>query len=82
MKITIHVRLLLTALLDADGETYSYDLARKLGMLPGSAYAVLRRFESTGWVTSRPETNPPPGRPPRRYFQLTDAGHIAAQRHG
>lgn len=80
MRMTLHVRLLLTALLDHPDETYGFELARELDLLPGTVYPILRRFETTGWVTSRPETNPPDDRPPRTYYQLTRAGQIAAHR--
>lgn len=44
----------------------------------GTVYPILDRLAEQGWVTSYPETDPHPGRPPRRYYELSGEGRAAA----
>ncbi|NNN31886.1 PadR family transcriptional regulator [Streptomyces sp. S3(2020)] len=43
----------------------------------GTVYPILERLAKQGWITSFEETAPHPGRPARRYYELTAAGRIA-----
>lgn len=45
----------------------------------GTVYPILERLAKQGWITSFQETAPHPGRPARRYYELTAAGRIAAE---
>lgn len=40
----------------------------------GTVYPILDRLLRVGWVSSWEETGPHPGRPARRYYELTGAG--------
>lgn len=60
---------------DPDGRHWGYDLSRVAGVSSGVLYPMLTRFLEQGLVTDGwedPEERS--GRPPRRYYQLTDAG--------
>jgi PadR family transcriptional regulator PadR len=65
----------------ANEEFYGYDLVQKLKeaegttMREGIIYPVLARLQDDGFVTSvkRPSTSGPP----RKYYQITDAGRTA-----
>ncbi|MFC8241463.1 PadR family transcriptional regulator [Streptomyces chartreusis] len=46
--------------------------------LPGTVSPILDRLAEHGWVTSREETPPHPGRPARRFYELTGAGRQKA----
>ena len=57
------------------------------GLLPGTTWPVLHRFEARGLVTSRWKARPDPGTgqtdsdaPRRRYYRITTAGLNAASR--
>ncbi|MBT2472579.1 helix-turn-helix transcriptional regulator [Streptomyces sp. ISL-66] len=45
----------------------------------GTVYPLLERLAKQGWVTSWTESEPHPGRPPRRFYQLTQSGRLAAE---
>ncbi|MGI5445755.1 PadR family transcriptional regulator [Streptomyces sp. CA-243310] len=45
----------------------------------GTVYPILDRLQEIGWVTSRDETGPHPGRPARRFWELTGTGRAQAQ---
>jgi DNA-binding PadR family transcriptional regulator len=44
----------------------------------GTVYPILDRLEQNGWIVSFKESEPHPGRPPRRYYELTGAGRAQA----
>jgi PadR family transcriptional regulator PadR len=75
--------LCLLALL-APGETYGYDLARRLqahgiGPVPGgSLYPALLRLETAGHL--RAQWRAGQGGPGRKYYALTDSGREALDR--
>ncbi|MFD6181364.1 PadR family transcriptional regulator [Streptomyces goshikiensis] len=46
--------------------------------VPGTVYPILDRLAERGWVKSWDETSPHPGRPARRYYELTDVGRLQA----
>lgn len=72
IRITPTTRLILNAL--AGGRIWGYRICRITGLESGIVYPTLRRLAAYGLVTSSEETSPHPGRPPRRYYDLTDAG--------
>jgi PadR family transcriptional regulator, regulatory protein PadR len=75
--------LCLLALL-ASGETYGYDLARRLqahgiGPVPGgSLYPALLRLETAGYL--RAEWGAGQGGPGRKYYALTERGRDVLER--
>ena len=74
-------RLVLQVLLDAPtDEVYGLQVVRATGVAPGTAYAILRRFEDEGLLESYWETVDPDeeGRPPRRYYRLNADGRRVA----
>lgn len=46
---------------------------------PGTVYPILTRLQERQWVTSWEETGPHPGRPARRFWQLTNHGRTEAE---
>jgi PadR family transcriptional regulator, regulatory protein PadR len=76
-------KLILQTFLDAPtDEMYGLQVVRASGVAVGSAYAILRRLEDERMLTGRWEALDPKsaGRPPRRYYQLTDEGRKVARR--
>ncbi|MGW8376918.1 helix-turn-helix transcriptional regulator [Streptomyces sp. ODS28] len=45
----------------------------------GTVYPILDRLTEHGWITARDEVGPHPGRPARRYYELTGAGRADAK---
>ena len=81
-RITLQVRLVLQAFLDAAGdEQYGHELIDATGLFPGTIYPILARLEQAGWLESRWEDvdQHDAGRPRRRYYRLTAAGMQAAR---
>jgi PadR family transcriptional regulator PadR len=66
-----------TLMADADSRHWGYDLVKRSGICHGTMYVMLRRMLEDGWLTESQEENPPGKRPPRRYYEVTDAGKIA-----
>ena len=64
----------------ADGNRFGFDIMDATGLTSGTVYPALDKLESLGYLTSRWEaarTARRDKRPPRRYFDLTDAGATA-----
>lgn len=61
-------------LAEPDRHHWGYDLCRQTGVRSGVLYPVLSRFERRGWLRSDWETELVPGRPRRRYYEMTDQG--------
>ena len=63
----------------AQRDGYAYDIASRLaeaiGMGEGTIYPLMRRMQSDGLVTTYLEESS--SGPPRKYYQLTKAGHAA-----
>ena len=72
IRITPTTQAILRALVD--GRTWGYRICRITRLESGIVYPALRRLAAYGLVTSSEETSPPPGWPPRRYYDLTEAG--------
>ena len=81
LRMTLQTQLILHALLrNPARELYGLELSEETGLLPGTAYPILLRLESQGWVTSRWEDIDPHAekRPARRYYRLTASGAAQA----
>ena len=64
----------------ANGYQYGFDIIDVTGLPSGTVYPALRRFEDTGLVTSRWESDEvaeSEQRSPRRYYELTKYGYEA-----
>lgn len=63
-------------LLLADPERWShgYDLSKEAGIASGTLYPMLLRLADRGYLESKWEEAPIPGRPPRHLYRLTDSG--------
>jgi DNA-binding MarR family transcriptional regulator len=77
-KPTIAVlEVLLAAKVDAPA--WGLSICRDADLGSGTVYPILDRLLERGWVTSYDEAEPHPGRPARRYYELTGAGRAQAQ---
>jgi len=64
----------------ADGSRFGFDIMDATGFTSGTVYPALDKLESLGYVTSKwedPRRARRDKRPPRRYFDLTNAGATA-----
>jgi PadR family transcriptional regulator PadR len=80
-RLTTPTRLVLAALLAADGPVWGHRLAATTGLGTGTLYPILGRLEVHGWTTVHTETGPHPGRPARHLHQLTEHGRQQALAH-
>ena len=81
MRLTYPTSLVLQALLQ--GHHHGFDIMDAVGLPSGTVYPILRRLDAEGLVKSRWEKEGVARReqrPPRRYYELTSAGRIVAQR--
>ncbi|GAA2651373.1 PadR family transcriptional regulator [Streptomyces aculeolatus] len=76
-KPTIAVLEVLLASTD-DSPAWGLSICRDADLGSGTVYPILDRLAERGWVTSWKEAEPHPGRPPRRYYQLTGEGRASA----
>jgi PadR family transcriptional regulator len=73
------VQVALALMDDADGRHWGYELSKRSGVRSPVMYGILRRMLDEGWLADGWEEQPQAGRakrPPRRYYELTDAGRI------
>ena len=64
----------------ADGNRFGFDIMDATGLTSGTVYPALDKLETGGYVTSKWEdarVARRDKRPPRRYFDLTQAGATA-----
>jgi DNA-binding PadR family transcriptional regulator len=81
-RMTLTTLLVLRELLAEPGrEVYGLQVRAATGICSGTLYPILGRLEEKGWTTSRWEDIYPPaeGRPPRRYYRLTELGDREAR---
>ncbi|MFG3059023.1 PadR family transcriptional regulator [Streptomyces sp. NPDC048231] len=80
IRLTKPTIAVLEALLAAVGGNPAWGLSicRDADLGPGTVYPILDRLAERGWVTSYEETGPHPGRPARRFYELTGAGRQQA----
>jgi DNA-binding MarR family transcriptional regulator len=79
-RLTKPTIAVLEVLLAATGDTPAWGLSicRDADLGSGTVYPILDRLAEHGWVTSRTEAGAHPGRPARRYYELTNAGRASA----
>ena len=53
---------------------YGYELGQQVGLKAGSLYPILIRLRDRGLLEASWEDAPPPGRPPRHLYRLTEEG--------
>lgn len=81
-RMTLPTQLILQVLLeDPTSEPYGLEIGQAAGLASGTVHPILARLEGLGWLQSRWEDVEPRvvGRPPRRYYRLTDAGVARAR---
>ncbi len=74
------VQVALALMDDASGRHWGYALSKRSGVRSPVMYGILQRMLDEGWLTDGWEEQAQVGRskrPPRRYYELTDAGKIA-----
>jgi PadR family transcriptional regulator, regulatory protein PadR len=77
-KPTIAVLEVLLAATD-DAPAWGLSICRDADLGSGTVYPILDRLTERGWTRSWDEAVPHPGRPSRRYYELTNAGRAQAQ---
>ena len=73
------VQVAVALMADADGRHWGYELSKRSGVRSGVMYPVLQRMLDKGWLADGWEHRDQIGttkRPPRRYYELTDAGKV------
>lgn len=76
LNLTYPTALVLQAL--ARGFHYGFDIMDATGLPSGTVYPILRRLDREGLLESsweKPRIAQDEQRPPRRYYDLTAAGH-------
>jgi DNA-binding PadR family transcriptional regulator len=53
---------------------HGYALSQHTGLASGTLYPILMRLEKSGWLETRWEEAPVPGRPPRHFYRLKREG--------
>jgi PadR family transcriptional regulator, regulatory protein PadR len=74
------MQVALALMQDADARHWGYDLSKQSGVRSGVMYPLLGRMLDEGWLDDGWEEQSQVGRskrPPRRYYELTDAGRVA-----
>ncbi|MFE3202229.1 PadR family transcriptional regulator [Embleya sp. NPDC059237] len=71
----------LNTLLDAEPEAppWGFSICRDADLGSGTVYPILDRLLKVRWIESWEETTAHPGRPPRRYYALTNVGRQQAR---
>ena len=75
LRLTYPTTLVLYAV--ARGHAYGFDLVEATALGSGTVYPILRRLEGAGLLRGRAERAPQAhraGRPPRRYYTVTETG--------
>jgi PadR family transcriptional regulator PadR len=71
------VQVAVALMSDPGGRHWGYELSKRSGVRSGVMYPALQRMLDEGWLADGWEDQPRAGRakrPPRRYYELTDAG--------
>jgi len=77
-KPTIAVLEVLLASTD-DAPAWGLSICRDADLGSGTVYPILERLRDRGWVTTRTEEEPHPGRPPRTYYSLSSIGRAESR---
>jgi PadR family transcriptional regulator PadR len=82
-KTQATVQVALALLDDPHCRHWGYQLSKKAGIRSGVLYPIIHRMLEEGWLTDGWESSPK-GRPPRRYYEITDTGlqALGALLHG
>ncbi|MFJ4081130.1 PadR family transcriptional regulator [Streptomyces iakyrus] len=80
IRLTKPTMAVLETLLSAaeDAPAWGLSICRDADLGPGTVYPILDRLSQRGWVTSYEEPGPHPGRPARRFYELTGTGRQQA----
>ena len=73
------VQVALALMADASGWHWGYELSKRSGVRSPVMYRILQAMLDEGWLADGWEEQPQAGRakrPPRRYYELTNAGKI------
>lgn len=82
VRVTTAVAHVLALFLtDLTEQRYGYDLMKVTGFPSGKLYPILARLEAAGWLEGESEGIDPhvEGRPPRRWYRLTEDGAATAR---
>lgn len=74
------VQVALALLADSTSRHWGYELSKQSGVRSGVMYPILQRMLDQGWLADGWEDHLEIGeekRPPRRYYEVTDAGRDA-----
>lgn len=63
-----------------DAKHYSYELAKQARIRSGAIYRIVWAWHTNGWLADGWDPPPTNGRPPRRYYTLTEAGRRELER--
>jgi PadR family transcriptional regulator, regulatory protein PadR len=79
IRLTMPTRAVLDLLLSSDGDDppWGYRICEEAGLGPGTVYPILERLEESQWIIGTWESNPPPDRPRRRTYEISDFGSRA-----
>lgn len=82
VRITLAVATVLRVFVEEVGALrYGYELMQLTGYPSGKLYPILARLEAAGWLSTEMEQvdTSVEGRPPRRWYRLTEDGAVAAR---
>jgi PadR family transcriptional regulator PadR len=74
------IQIAMALMADASGRHWGYELSKQSGVRSGVMYPALQRMLERGWLSDGWEEQAQDekgGRPPRRYYELTDDGKSA-----
>ena len=74
------IQVAATLMSDATARHWGYELSKRSGVRSGVMYPILQRMLDEGWLIDGWEDQEQAGRgkrPPRRYYQVTEAGKAA-----
>ncbi|MEV5792665.1 helix-turn-helix transcriptional regulator [Streptomyces sp. NPDC052192] len=79
-RLTKPTLSVLQVLLNAatDAPPWGFSICRDADLGSGTVYPILDRLMEKGWVRKWDETEPHPGRPARRFYELTGTGRQMA----
>lgn len=73
-KTRARVAIAIALLSDSDRVQWGYELSRRAGVGAGSMYPFLAELLAAGHLADGWEPASNSGRPPRRYYRLTESG--------
>lgn len=63
-----------------DEPAWGLKICEEADLGSGTVYPILDRLTEHGWIQAREEVGPHPGRPARRYYELTGVGRANSVR--